>query len=157
LFGIFEYSRYLYVLHLTNNAARDGARYAVVNTTKPTDFDVNDYTDPFGRVYPSIHKHTRSVLGPVDSQINAQVAVFAVDPVGLSLTPPVTRPKSKNPPTYPDPFNQSDSNRVPWNSAGFGEKIGVTVKGTYRPTLPVPLILPASITVTATAIAGSEG
>ena len=31
LFGIFEYCRFLMVLHITNNAARDGARYAVVN------------------------------------------------------------------------------------------------------------------------------
>src|SRR5690242_13859677 len=30
LFGIFEYCRFLLVLHVTNNATRDGARYASV-------------------------------------------------------------------------------------------------------------------------------
>ena len=37
LFGLFEYCRFLMVLHLTNNAARDGARYAVVNVNCPSD------------------------------------------------------------------------------------------------------------------------
>src|SRR6476619_2177365 len=32
LFGIFEYCRLLYVLHVANNAARDAARFAVVHT-----------------------------------------------------------------------------------------------------------------------------
>src|SRR5476651_1919397 len=32
LFGIFEYCRLLFVLHLTENAARDAARFAAVHT-----------------------------------------------------------------------------------------------------------------------------
>src|SRR5688572_33219798 len=32
LFGIFEYCRFLFVLHVSNNAARDAVRYAVVHT-----------------------------------------------------------------------------------------------------------------------------
>ena len=32
LFGIFEYGRFLFMYHLTNNAARDAARFAVVHT-----------------------------------------------------------------------------------------------------------------------------
>jgi Flp pilus assembly protein TadG len=31
LFGVFEYCRFLMVLHVTNNAARDASRYATVN------------------------------------------------------------------------------------------------------------------------------
>lgn len=37
LFGIFEYCRFLMVLHVTHNAARDGARYAAVNVNCPSD------------------------------------------------------------------------------------------------------------------------
>ena len=32
LFGILEYARFLFVIHMTTNAARDGARFAVVHT-----------------------------------------------------------------------------------------------------------------------------
>lgn len=32
LFGIFEYARYTHLLEVTNNAAREGARFAVVRT-----------------------------------------------------------------------------------------------------------------------------
>ena len=33
LFGIFEYCRFLFLLHVTNNAARDTARFACVKTS----------------------------------------------------------------------------------------------------------------------------
>src|SRR4029077_20340838 len=33
LFGIFEYCRLIYVQQMVENAAREGARYAIVNTT----------------------------------------------------------------------------------------------------------------------------
>ena len=33
LFGILEYGRFLFVYHLTTNAARDAARFAVVRTS----------------------------------------------------------------------------------------------------------------------------
>ena len=33
LFGILEYGRFLFVYHLTTNAARDAARFAVVQTS----------------------------------------------------------------------------------------------------------------------------
>src|SRR5437764_13514613 len=36
LFGIFEYGRFLFVYHLTTNAARDAARFAVVHTNGGT-------------------------------------------------------------------------------------------------------------------------
>ena len=36
LFGIFEYCRFVFVRQVVVNAAREGARYAVVNTTDTT-------------------------------------------------------------------------------------------------------------------------
>ena len=90
---------------MANNAARDGSRYATVNVGKPTTFDTTDYADPGGTVYPSIQAYTTARMGGVDRQIqNFQVAVYPVDPLGLTLTPPVIRSASLNPPTYPDPF-----------------------------------------------------
>jgi len=143
LFGILEYSRFLYVQHLVNNAVRDGGRYAVVNTDKPSNFDTTDYTDPAGRVYTNIQSYTQQRMAGSDKQLTGvSVSVFAVDQAGLAQSPPVVQRKSGSP---------------AWNTAAFGEKIAVTATGTYKPVLPIPLIMPPSITVNATAIVGSEG
>jgi hypothetical protein len=161
MFGIFEYSRFLYVLHITHNAARDGARYASVNMDKPGTFDATDYTDASGTVYPSIQKYTKARLGGADAQLSGfQVAAYPVDAVGLGLSPPVIRPKTTSaasPAVYPDPFNPADPNRTAWNQTSFPSSVAVTVQGTYRPLLPSLLFIPASVPVTVTAVAGSEG
>jgi Flp pilus assembly protein TadG len=47
LFGILEYARYIYAQNLLNNAAREGARYAVVHTTTATTTQVQDYVDSY--------------------------------------------------------------------------------------------------------------
>lgn len=44
VFGIFEYGRFQFVRHVMDNAAREGARYAVVNTHLLTTTQINDYT-----------------------------------------------------------------------------------------------------------------
>jgi Flp pilus assembly protein TadG len=166
LFGIFEYCRFLMVLHITNNAARDGARYAVVNVSKPTNFDTTDYTDSSGNVYQSITGYTTYRMGGMDRQIvGYQVAVYPCDSVGMSQTPPVIRPKSANPPVYPDPFNPADPNKVSWNAAAFTERIAVNVRGTYRPIVPLSIsagrfsvaLVPDNIPINVIAIMGSEG
>jgi hypothetical protein len=166
LFGLFEYCRFLMVLHVANNAARDGARYAVVNISKPSNFDTTDYTDSAGTVYPSIQSYTTARMGGVDRQITGyRLAVYACDSAGLAQTPPVVRPKSLNPPTYPDPFNPSDPNKVPWNAAIFTERIAVHINGTYRPLTPLSItdgrnsfgLVPDNIPLNVIAIMGSEG
>ncbi|MBY0460765.1 MAG: pilus assembly protein [Gemmataceae bacterium] len=158
LFGMFEYCRFLLVLQVTSNAARDGARYAVVNLDKPGTFNNTDYTDGAGNTFLSVQNYTTARMGGVQQNIeNFRVSVYAVDPSGLTLSPPVVRPKSLNPPTYPDPFNASDPNARPWNSAAFTEKIAVTIDGNYRPILPTLMFLPSTISVRTTAIMGSEG
>lgn len=162
LFGMFEYCRFLLVLHVTNNAARDGARYAVVNGDKPSDFDYVDFTDASGRQFDNIQKYTTARMGGIHTRNieGFRVACYAVDPAGLSQNPPIVRPKSAaTAPSgaSPDPFNNTDPARVPWNVAVFTEKIAVTVDGTYRPILPSFLFMPDSISVRTTAIVGSEG
>jgi Flp pilus assembly protein TadG len=158
LFGVFEYCRFLFVQHTVHNAAREGSRYAVVNMDKPASFDATDYTDSSGTTFANIQKYTTARLGGSDKQLsNFKVAVFAVDSAGLALSPPVIRPKSNSPPTYPDPFNASDPNKVPWNQATFAESVGVSIQGTYKPLLPSFLKMPASMTFTVTAVANAEG
>jgi Flp pilus assembly protein TadG len=161
LFGIFEYCRFLYVLHVTNNAARDGARYAAVNMDKPGNFDTTDYTDSSGTTFPSVQKYTTARMGGADRQlVGYQVAVYPVDPTGLALSPAVIRPMSSSTsgsPVYPDPFNPSDPNRVPWNQTSFPGLIAVGVRGTYQPLLPGFMLMPSSVPVLVTSTTSSEG
>lgn len=151
LFGIFEYCRFLFMLHVANNAARDGSRYAVVNVSKPTNFDTTDYTDPSGTVYPSIQKYTTTKMAGLDKQLGGYaVAVFACDPAGLSAAPPVVRPKTP---------------AAGWNNAAFTERIAVQITGTYTPVTPLSIsngrttiaLFPSTIPLTVTSIMGSEG
>jgi Flp pilus assembly protein TadG len=158
VFGIFEYCRFLLVLHITHNAARDGARYAVVNLDKPTNFDTVNFTDGSGITRPSVRNYTIARMGNVERQLSDfRLAVYPADDVGLRLTPPVIRPKSRTDGAYPDPFNASDPNRTAWNEAAFTERIAVTVRGTYSPILPSLLLMPSSIPINLTVLAASEG
>ena len=47
LLATFEYARFLFTLQLVNNAAREGARYAAVNTTTDTTASVQAYVDTY--------------------------------------------------------------------------------------------------------------
>jgi len=143
LFGLFEYSRFIMVMHTTSNAARDGARYASVNVAKPSNFDTVDYTDASGKVYPSINKYTTARMGTMEKNVNGfTVTVFACDMTALNQTPPVVQAKSGG---------------VAWNQAAFGEKIAVRITGTYKPITPVLLMMPDTVDVKTTAVVNSEG
>jgi hypothetical protein len=100
-------------------------------------------------------------MGGVDKQLQGfEIAVFPVDATGLTLTPIVIRPKttsSGSPLVYPDPFDPNDPNSTPWNQAVFTERIAVRIRGTYRPILPTFLLMPSTILIDVTAMAGSEG
>lgn len=150
LFGIFEYCRFLLVLHVANNAARDGARYAAVNVNCPS--------DQITARQAQIIQYTKDRMGGVQNQIQGcQVAVYPCDSTGLSQTPPVVRSKSKSGAApYPDPFSPG-ANSPDWNSAVFTERIAVTVTGTYKPILPTLLFMPSSIPISVTALTESEG
>jgi Flp pilus assembly protein TadG len=158
LFGIFEYARFLFIMHITHNAARDAARYAAVNLDKPSNFDTTNYTNATGTTFLSIQNYTRERMGSMHGHLtNFQVAVYPVDNAGLYLNPPVIRPKSKTPGTYPNPFNPSDPNRVPWNQADYTEKIAVTIRFEFRSILPNLLLMPANIQIEITGMSAAEG
>ena len=82
LFGLFEYCRFLMVMHITNNAARDGARYAAVNVNCPS--------GQISTKQAAIVQYTTDrMAGIANSITNLQVAVYPCDPAGLALNPPV--------------------------------------------------------------------
>lgn len=149
LFGIFEYCRFLLLLHVTNNAARDGARQASVLVSS---------TATASTTRQQIIDYTKAKMGGTEKNIDGfGVAVYAVDQAGLDLSTPIVRAKSKTAGVYPDPFNMADSNHVDWNSAPFPERIAVTIKGTYKPLLPTFLLMPSTIPINVTAVMGGEG
>jgi Flp pilus assembly protein TadG len=138
LFGIFEYARFLMVLHVTSNAARDAARYAAVNLDKSTNFDtVNDSVS--GR--DSITKYTTDKMGGVNKQLTGfTIEVFAVDPASLATNPA-------------DPQRKGTAN---WNEVTFPDKVGVKLKGRYIPFLPSFLKMEPEIPITITSVTGGE-
>ena len=149
LFGIFEYCRFIMVMHITNNAARDGARYAAVNVST---------SDPTTKKA-EIIQYTKDRMAGVTMNItNLQVAVYPVDSIGLALAPPVLRYKPVDPlsPIYPDPFNPGGS-ALSWNQAAFTERIAVTIQGTYTPVLPSLFFMSSTVPIYVTALTESEG
>ncbi len=146
LFGIFEYCRLLYVTHVANNAARDTVRYAVVHTGggempgDPATITTNNlinlvYTGQIGS------ETIGSGLAGMDKNIqNCSVAIFAVDPVGLSQNPPIIQPSPAG----------------DWTTASFGQMIAVQITGSYIPMLPSLFFMNSAVPFQVTVIMSSE-
>ena len=140
LFGVFEYCRFLMVLHVTNNAARDASRYATVNVA-------NDQMTAS-----SIRQYAKDRMGGTEKNVkNFEVAVYPCTLSGSTLVPKSLTTSSA------DPFNSADPNNPAWNAASFTERIAVTIRGSYEPITPLLLLLPSSIPINITAVTGSEG
>lgn len=117
LFGVFEYARFLMLLHVTTNASAAGARYAVVRVTYPTNFDTTAYNGE-----QSIHDYVKQQLGGAHAMIDSySVSVFPCDNTQLYADPPVITSKSGSP---------------AWNQATFSERIAVRINGNFKPILP---------------------
>ena len=69
LFGVFEYGRYVMTLQAIENAAREGARYAVVHTNDATTTDVQN--------------RVKDKMGGIDTKL----ANFQITVSGLILRP----------------------------------------------------------------------
>ncbi len=161
LFGIFEYCRFLMVLHVANNAARDAARYAAVN--------VSVSSSAVAAKKAAIETYATDRMGGIDRNIQGyQVAVYSCDSSGFASSPPKVVAKSNPAGTTVDPFKAYSSGSNPladWNAATFTERVAVTIKGTYRPIAPLSIdigrlklsIIPDNIPINVTAVMGSEG
>ncbi len=144
LFGIFEYCRYLMVIQVTTNAARDGARYAVVNLGKGASFATTNYSDGV-TTYPSIRAYVTNKMAGMNGMIIGYndpggVTVFACDPFYLNQPAPAIVAKTGA-----------------WNAAQFGERIAVRISGTYTTILPNFLMMGATIPINVVVTMGSEG
>jgi len=168
LFGILEYARYLFTLHITTNAARDAARYSTVKVKADpplasTAVTAGDAQFPSTLNYSSTRRawevaeitdYLKSRMGPrygsagsytyhADKMISGMnVRVFPCEQTTLYTDPPVLQPKSGN---------------TGWNNAQFTERIAVQVTGTYVPILPNFLWMGNTSNIDIVAVMGSEG
>ena len=146
LFGIFEYCRLLYFMHIANNSARDTARFAVVHTNggtmpgEPTSITAADL-EAIVRTGKLGTTTIGSGLGGMDRSFdNLTVEIFAVDPDGLAQTPPVVQA----------------SPGMAWNNAPFSRKIAVRITGDFKPMLPPLLFMDSTVPVQITVMSSSE-
>jgi hypothetical protein len=158
LFGMFEYCRFIFFLHVSTNAARDGARYAVVNLDKGTSFDFNDVTWG-GTPYKSIKNYVADRIATNGKMLeNYKVEVFPCDNAQLSqATPIVTRKSAAANPTLPRNPTSPYGGELAWNAASFGERIAVRINGIYRPVLPNFLLMKTTYDMNIIVTANSEG
>lgn len=149
LFGIFEYCRLLFVLHVSNNAARDAVRYAVVHTGRgampgdPTSVSKQDLIDITTTGKLGTTNIGAGMCGMEKNITGYAVDVFSVDPAGLAQNPPVVQAMSGSP-------------TPAWNAAKFGEKIAVQITGTYAPALPSLVFMNVTIPFKVTVMYNSE-
>jgi Flp pilus assembly protein TadG len=134
LFGILEYGRLVMTQQVLANAAREGARYAVVSTQSAATSDVQNYVDQWlageGVQLQNYNKTT-------------SIQVFKADPVTLN------------------PLDASNNVVSPWTSApftnaAFGQAVAVRISGNYTPVLPSFLYLGNTIPLQATCVMYSE-
>lgn len=135
LLGVFEFCRYMMVRQLTENAVREGSRYAVARTdTFQTNVDAT-----------IIRAWVTSYLSQAGINLNnINIDVYKANQAGQALDINGNVVANK---TLAATFDQTK----------FGEYICVSLTGDYNPVLPSFLNLAPTLTVTATAIMCSEG
>ncbi|HEX3152446.1 MAG TPA: TadE family protein [Gemmataceae bacterium] len=146
LFGIFEYGRFLFVYHMTTNAARDAARFAAVKTGggtmpgEPTAVTTADVQEVWRSGMFNGQSYGTGMCG-MENQISGYVVnVFAVPDASLYASPP----------------DLTAAGKPAWNTATFHQQIAVQVTGSYMPVVPNLLGLNSSVPFTVTVLMGSE-
>jgi Flp pilus assembly protein TadG len=135
LFGILEYGRYVMTQQIIENATREGARYAVVNTQSATTTDVQNKVDAM--------LAGQSVQLGSGYNKTTSIQVFKADPTTLNALDA-------------NGTVVTDWTQAPFTNAQFGQGIAVRITGTYTPVLPSFLFLGQSISVQATCLMYSE-
>ena len=146
LFGILEFARYLFIYHVTNNAARDACRFAVVHTGggtmsgEPATITAADIQAVWRTGMFNSNQYGTGMLGLESNITGWQFNVFAVTDANFySVTP-----------------NLSATGAPDWTTAAFQQKICVQVTGTYQPMVPSLIGLNASSPFTVNVLLGSE-
>lgn len=134
LFGILEYSRFVMTLEGLQNAAREGARFAVVHTHDKTTTDVQNEVD--------------SRLSSVAIQLDGYSKTSNIQVYTANAVTGNPVDESGN--------TVSNWTQAPFTNAQFGQAIAVQISGTYKPILPNFLMLNSSLTVRTRYLMNSE-
>src|SRR5262249_10564365 len=131
LMGTIEFARLIFVQQILQNAVREGARWAVVNTQNVTSGSLTE------------------IQNLVDGYLGGQ----GVQLTGYNKTTNITAYRAD-----PTTGNPATSGSTLWTDAQYGDYIGVKITGSYKPILPAPYLLgmPGSMTLTAEILMYSE-
>lgn len=125
--AIYDYGNYLMVTQLANNAMREGARYAIANTSSATTANIQSTAMQY-LAGQSLLNSGGTALQASDIQVYQ-----ANSSTGAPITPDST-----------------------WSNAAFGTSIVVKANLTYKPMFPSFGFLKSSFPITATAMMSSE-
>lgn len=138
LLSIVEFGRATYYVEIVNNAAREGARYAIVHGNEsanpsgpPPGYPLNSNADPFaGNVKQAVRNYAIGVIGDVGT-INFVVTVCYIQPASG--------------PMYACPDNNAGSDMGTGNNGRSNppQNVNVTVKYEYRPIIAALVPLPS--------------
>jgi Flp pilus assembly protein TadG len=129
LFGVLEYSRYLYALQIADNAAREGARFAVVSASSA---DLATNTQNVQNLVASKVGGLNGTLLGYQCNVSARV-MYAHD--GLTAGTTLTD----------------------WTTAGPNDSITVSITGNFVPVTPTLLFFGNTLPVQASSTMYSEG
>ena len=173
LFGVLEYSRFVMTQQVMVNAAREGARYAVVTTNDANSNPTQDVQSWIFNYMAGQNVQLNSPAGGAFDQ-NANIMVYTADPtnvqpVYLNGNTAGTLLANANVPvnvsgsdvawanvTYDGNGNPEPWLVAPYTNAGFNQTISVVICGSYTPILPSFLLMGNTIPISATAIMYSE-
>ncbi len=144
LFGIVEYCRFLYVQQVIDNAAREGARYAIVHTNID---DPSTAEDEFNvKTRAAVEDKLVGVSGSLQDY---KLLIYRVDLTGNKV---YEVDGSGN------VVKDGEGNDVlaSANGAEFGEFIVVEIQGTFTPLLPSLLMMGNQIPISAKVFMNSE-
>ncbi len=122
MFAIFEYGRFLMVRQLLDNAAREGARQAAVQSG----FAYNPTTQSYVAQPTTLSAIQNTVLYRLAGQpvLNSSGAPLQATDVNVYRADPTTG------------LPMADAKGPLWTNASFGESIAVAVTCQYQPMLP---------------------
>lgn len=130
MYGIFEFGRYLMVLNLSEHAAREGARFAVVQRSS------NQTTASLNATRAAIEDRTRSKLMGLDTRLGLTISVLAM------------KPKTSDPTRFEDAGE--------WHTAKASEPIAVRIRGTFYPIAAQFMNVKPEFPIATQATMGSE-
>jgi Flp pilus assembly protein TadG len=172
-FGILEYSRYVMTLQIMTNAAREGARFAVVTTNDPSASPTQDVQNYVFKYMAAQNVQLQAPAGGTFDPL-ANVMVYTASPSTSALVylnnnsagTPLANANlpvdvSGNNVTWASVTYDSSGNPQPWlvapyTNAGFNQTIAVVICGNYTPIMPSFLLMGNTIPISAQAIMYSE-